>query len=64
MKQEYKNNKNNGTERVWNENGKFFIQSNWGKGFIGERVEVSRSQIEQTLTVTGAPEYVIKNILG
>lgn len=61
---EYKNTKNGGRERVYRIDGKYFINSDWGRGFSGELKPVSRHQMYNCLQYTKAPDQVITDILG
>jgi hypothetical protein len=60
----YTNSNNGGREKVINDNGRFYVQSDWGKGFTGEPIEVSRSKMEACLEHTNAPAAVRQAILG
>jgi hypothetical protein len=58
---EYKNVRNGGRERVYRIDGKFYVSSDWGRGFFG-KTEISRSDMESVLVHTKAPAYVVIGI--
>ena len=60
---EYENSRNGGRERVYLEDGKFFINSDWGRGF-GEKRPVSKQDMKDCLAFTKAPAHVVSGILG
>lgn len=59
---QYSNRFNGGQERVTLHEGKFYIASDWGKGFSYD-VEVSREQLEACMDYTDAPVDVRNCIL-
>lgn len=61
---EYQNQHNNGRERVYQIDGKYFIDSDWGNGFDGNLVPVSRRDMLNCLQFTKAPSSIIIDILG
>ena len=60
---QYANTNNDGRERVSREGYKYYINSDFGKGFCGKK-RVSRRTVEWCMTHTNAPASVIAAILG
>lgn len=58
VKCEYTSKKSNKVEKVYNEDGRYFIDS----GYFG-KTEISRGEMESCLRFSGAPEHVVKEII-
>jgi hypothetical protein len=60
---EWQNQRNGGRERAYRKNGRYFIDSDWGSGFDGNLIPVSRRDMLNCLQFTGAPTSIIADIL-
>ena len=60
---QYANINNGGQERVTRDGDRYYISSDFGKGFTAP-VSVARSQVEACLSYTKAPADVVAAILG
>jgi hypothetical protein len=59
----YANTNNGGQEKITRDGDKFFISSDWGKGFCQPQ-EVTRQQAKIGLDYTDAPADIVVAILG
>ena len=60
---QYANPRNGGQERMTRDGDKYYINSDWGRGFSGN-VLVSRNQMDICLRYTSAPAAVVDAILA
>lgn len=60
----YKNEQNGGKERVTKTDGKFYVNSDWGKGFSRFGQHITESDMRCILRATKAPSEVVFAILG
>lgn len=60
---QYANTNNGGNERITRDGDKYYVSSDWGRGFCRNQ-EVSRSQAQACMAYTKAPADVVSAILG
>lgn len=60
----YKNNNNGGREKVSRIDGEYYVQSDFGHGFVNAPKKVSKNDMRGVLEFTGAPQSVFSVILG